>query len=68
MLPKETPPIISNSTLFGWIMELYCIDDETIISYAGFDNYFLIRFYRMSFKIVLCIAVYAWGVLIPING
>lgn len=66
--PEKVPKLISNTTLFGWISELYCIDDDVIVDKAGYDVLFLIRFYRLSFKIFFYFAFYAWGVLLPING
>lgn len=31
LLPHRTPPLLSNSTYFGWIKELYDIDDDVLI-------------------------------------
>ena len=66
--PLRTPPLLSTDTLFGWMYELYLIDDEVIIDKAGFDSVFLIRFYRLAFKIFFFFGFYAFGVLLPING
>jgi hypothetical protein len=68
MFPGRTPKKLDNSSLFGWIAELYFIDDNTIIDTGGYDVLFLVRFYRLSVKIFLSFAIYAWGVLLPING
>jgi hypothetical protein len=67
-LPNQKSPLpLSNDTLFGWIKELYLITDDVIIEKAGYDCMFLIRFYRLAFKIFFCFASYAWIVLLPIN-
>ena len=68
MFPDRTPKKLDNSSLFGWISELYNIDDNIIIDKGGYDILFLVRFYRLSVKIFLSFAIYAWGVLLPING
>jgi len=67
IMPKNTPPLLSNDTFFGWIHELLLIPDEVIIDKAGYDVMFLIRFYRLAFKIFFCFSSYAWIVLLPIN-
>ena len=66
--PEKVPKLIPNDTLFGWMRDLYNIDDDLVIDKAGYDVLFLIRFYRLSFKIFFFFAFYAWGVLLPING
>ena len=68
LMPDRTPPKIPNATMFGWVWDLYAIDDDILIEKGGYDILFFIRFYRLSFKIFLCFAVYAWGILLPING
>ena len=68
LMPERTPPKIPNNTTFGWIYDVYSIDDNVLIDKGGYDVLFFIRFYRISFKIFLCFAIYAWGVLLPING
>ncbi len=65
---EKTPKMLENKTSFGWILELYHIDDQTIVRNAGYDVLLFIRFYRLSFKIFFYFALYAWGVLLPING
>ena len=68
MMPDRTPPKIPNTTMFGWMFDLYAIDDNVLIDKGGYDALFFIRFYRLSFKIFFCFAFYAWIVLLPING
>jgi Late exocytosis, associated with Golgi transport len=68
LLPDKTPPKIPNDTMFGWIGDLYAISDDVLIDKGGYDILFLIRFYRLSFKVFLGFSIYAWGVLLPING
>ncbi len=67
LLPHRTPPLLSNSTYFGWIKELYDIDDDVLIKKGGYDILFFIRFYRLAFRIFIYFSIYAWGVLLPIN-
>ena len=68
IMPHKTPPKLANDTLLGWIRELFEIDDDVLIEKGGYDILFYIRFYRLSFRIFLVFAIYAWGVLLPING
>jgi len=68
LVPEKTPPKLDNSSLFGWITELFNIDDKVVIDKGGYDVLFFIRFYRLSFKILLCFSIYALGILLPING
>ena len=68
LMPDRTPPKIPNKTMFGWIFDLHAIDDNVLIDKGGYDILFFIRFYRLSFKIFFCFAIYAWGILLPING
>jgi hypothetical protein len=67
MFPEDTLPRIPNDTYFGWIRDLYNITEEQIIEKAGYDQLFLIRFYKLSFKIFLTFAIYAWGIILPVN-
>lgn len=67
LLPERTPPRLTKSSFFGWIKELYDIDDEAIIEKGGYDILFFIRFYRLAFKIFAWFGIYAWGVLLPVN-
>lgn len=68
LAPEKTPPPIPNDTMFGWVWDIFNIDDDTVIAKGGYDVLFLIRFYRLSFKIFFFFAFYALGVLLPING
>lgn len=68
MKPERTPPRLSNTSLFGWIKELWDIDDDAIIKKAGYDILFFIRFYRLGFKIFFWFGIYALGVILPINA
>lgn len=68
LMPDRTPPRIPNDTAFGWIYHLWSIDDNILIDKGGYDVLFFIRFYRLSFKIFVSFTVYAWAVLLPING
>lgn len=67
MFPDKTLPRIPHDTYFGWIVDLYNITDDQIIEKAGYDQLFLIRFYRLAFKIFSTFAIYAWGVVLPVN-
>lgn len=67
MMPQRTPPRIPNDTLFGWIKDLYNIDDDVVIDKAGYDVLFLLRFYRLSLRVFMCQALFSWIVLLPIN-
>jgi hypothetical protein len=42
MFPGRTPKKLDNSSLFGWISELYNIDDNIIIDKGGYDILFLV--------------------------
>lgn len=68
MRPDKTPERLSNTTLFGWVKELWDIDDEAVIKKAGYDILFFIRFYRLGFKIFFWFGLYALGVILPINA
>lgn len=67
LLPHRTPPLLNNTTYLGWVRELYDIDDDVLIKKGGYDILFFIRFYRLAFRIFIYFAIYAWGVLLPIN-
>lgn len=67
MFPNKTLPRMPNDTMFGWIYDLYQITEEQFREKAGYDCLMLIRFYRLSFKILACFALYAWGVLLYVN-
>lgn len=67
MFPDKTLPRLSHDSYFGWVFELYNITDDQIIEKAGYDQLFLIRFYRLSFKIFSTFAIYAWGIVLPVN-
>lgn len=49
--PKKTPPIISNASPFSWFIPLLYISDDEVIAKGGYDVFFFIRFYKVSFKI-----------------
>jgi hypothetical protein len=66
--PDESPPKLSTKSLFGWIVDMYRIEDETVLKYAGYDAFFLIRFYKLSLKILLIVSIYCWLILIPADG
>lgn len=68
MMPERTPPRLSKSSLFGWIRELYEINDEVIIDKSGYDILFFLRFYRLAFKIFFWFGIYALGVILPVNA
>ena len=68
LMPERTPPKLSSKTLFGWIRELYLIDDDVIIEKAGYDIMFFLRFYRLSYKIFASFLLFAWGILLPVNA
>jgi hypothetical protein len=67
LLPRHTPPILTTESYFGWVRQLYYIDDEVIIDKGGFDALFLLRFYRLAFKIFFFFAFYGWFILVPVN-
>jgi hypothetical protein len=67
LLPDKTPPLLTTDSYFGWCTQLYAIDDEVVIDKGGFDAMFLLRFYRLAFKIFFCFAFYGWGILVPVN-
>lgn len=68
MMPEKCPPRLSKSSWFGWIKELWEIDDDVVIAKGGYDILFFIRFYRLAFKIFAWFGIYAWGVLLPVNA
>eukprot|EP01038_Epipyxis_sp_PR26KG_P009590 gene9590-12916_t len=68
VLPNKTPPSLTTKSWLGWINELAHINDQIIIDKGGYDVLFLIRFYRLSFRILLYSSIYAWVVLLPLNG
>jgi hypothetical protein len=68
IMPDRTPALLENETFFGWVTQLYSIDDDILRTKGGYDILFFIRFYRLAFKIFAFFAIYAWGVLLPING
>ena len=68
MMPDRTPPKLSNKTYFSWVSELYNISDEFVIEKAGYDVLFLIRFYRLAFKIFAWFSIYGLLVILPINA
>jgi hypothetical protein len=65
--PARVPPPLPNATLWDWIVPLIRISDEVVIEKGGYDIYFFIRFYKLSFKICAIFSIYGFFVLIPIN-
>jgi len=65
---KKSPPILPFHDPLSWMIVLYNINEEQVIESAGYDVLFFIRFYILSFKIFSVFSIYAWGVLMPING
>ena len=68
LMPERCPPKLSNTTLFGWVSELFYTDDDTVIAKGGYDILFFLRFYRLAYKIFSVFAIYAWGILLPVNA
>ena len=68
LMPERCPPKLSNTTLFGWVSELFYTDDEMVIAKGGYDILFFLRFYRLAYKIFSVFAIYAWGILLPVNA
>lgn len=68
MFPDRVPPLLPRDTYFGWVEGIINIDDKTIIDKGGYDILFLIRFYRLGFKIMAWSSLYCIAILIPING
>lgn len=68
MFPKSLPRI-PNDSYFGWIRDLYNITEEQILSTGNgcYDQLFLLRFYKFSFKVFLYFSIYAWLVILPVN-
>lgn len=66
--PDRVPPNMPNDTWFGWIKDMYYLDDDTLITKGGYDQFFFIRFYRLCLRIILLSCIYCLTVLIPING
>ncbi len=54
--------------MFGWVGAIWSISDELIIEKGGYDVLFLIRFYRLGFKVLMWSSIYCWLVLVPVNG
>ncbi len=59
---------ISNSTLFGWLVDIYQLTDEILIEKGGYDAYILIRFYKLCFKILFLSSFYCLLILLPLDG
>ena len=68
LMPDRCPAKLSSKTLFGWMTELFYIDDEAVIEKGGYDVLFFLRFYRLAYKIFSVFAIYAWGILLPVNA
>lgn len=66
--PERTPPKLSTKSLFGWMRDFYNLDDELLLTKGGYDQLFLIRFYRLCFRIIAFSCIYCITVLIPLNG
>ena len=66
--PESCPPKLSNRNMFSWMYELWSISDETILQKGGFDTLSFIRFYRVCVRIFVTYSVYAFVVLLPVNG
>jgi hypothetical protein len=66
--PDRCAPRLSTETWFGWINDMHKLDDELLLKKGGFDQLFLIRFYRLCLKILTYSCIYCIAVLIPING
>ena len=68
LMPEKTPDLLPFDTLFGWVGELWSIDDKTIVESGGTDVLFNIRFYRLGFIILAFSSIYCWLVILPVNG
>ena len=66
--PDRVPPRLRIDTWFGWVVDIWKIDDELIISKAGYDALFLIRFYRLCLNILVYSSIFCFIVLIPLDG
>eukprot|EP01036_Dinobryon_divergens_P025868 gene25868-34457_t len=44
IVPHKTPPRLRTDSLFGWVYDIYSIDDEVIIEKGGYDVMSIIRF------------------------
>jgi hypothetical protein len=66
--PRSCPQKLSNRNMFSWMYELWSISDDTILRTGGFDTLTFIRFYRINLRIFAAFAVYAFMVLLPVNG
>jgi len=66
--PKKTElPILPTNNLYSWMLELYRIDEKTILKHAGYDALFYIRFYKLALNILVDFSIYAFIVIMPIN-
>lgn len=66
--PERTPQKLSTNSWFGWIQDVYFLSDELLVTKAGYESLFFIRFYRLCLKIVLYSSIYCIFILVPING
>ena len=66
--PKNAPKKLSNNNMYSWMWELYNISDETILKKSGYDTLTFVRFYRLNYRIFATFAIYAFLVLLPVNG
>ena len=66
--PEHAPRALSNKNMYSWMRELWNITDETILDSAGYDILTFIRFYRFNTRVFATFALYAFFVLLPVNG
>jgi hypothetical protein len=66
-LPHLVPPPLPVKSLLSWSRVAFFIDDEEIIAKVGFDAVTLIRFHRLSLRIIFKCSILAFLVLLPIN-
>ena len=67
MFPHSSAEPLASSPIFLWMLELWKIEEDTIIEKGGYDILYFIRFYKLSMKIFGSFAFYAFVVILPVN-
>ena len=66
-VPHLVPPRPPVFPLSSWLLVCLQISDDELLSRVGLDAVVFLRFHRLVLRILLCIGVYSFLVLLPCN-
>ena len=63
-----TPPALNSTSILGWMWSLFFLEEAEIVDKAGYDVLILTRFYKLCLKIFTSFSIFAFGLILPLNG